>query len=59
VLVGSPMLYELAYGLDEDVRKLFRVKAELWLSTRFVEIAGLAAEASHWAAQDESELVRS
>ena len=100
VLVGSPLLYELAYGLDEDVRKLFRVKAEFdwrvawddaglagyasflssqvrsaglrhfdagavarviehggrlaesreWLSTRFVEIAGLAAEASHWAA---------
>ena len=93
--------------LDEDVRKLFRVKAEFdwrvpwdedgvrgyaaflssqvrsaglrhfdaaavarvvehgarlaesreWLSTRFVEIAGLAAEASHWAAQDGSELV--
>ena len=108
VLVGSPLLYELAYGLDEDVRKLFRVKAEFdwrvawddagvagyasflssqvrsaglrhfdpgavarviehggrlaesreWLSTRFVEIAGLAAEASHWAARDESELVR-
>ena len=94
--------------LDEDVRKLFRVKAEFdwrvpwdqagvqgyasflssqvrsaglhhfdgpavarvvehgarlaesreWLSTRFVEIAGLAAEASHWAARDGSELVR-
>ena len=29
-----------------------------WLSTRFVEIAGLAAEAGHWAAQDGSELVR-
>ena len=28
VLVGSPLLYELAYMLDEDVRKLFRVKAE-------------------------------
>ena len=28
VLVGSPPLYELAYALDEDVRKLFRVKAE-------------------------------
>jgi predicted ATP-dependent protease len=28
VLVGSPLLYELAYALDEDVRKLFRVKAE-------------------------------
>jgi predicted ATP-dependent protease len=108
VLVGSPLLYELAYMLDEDVRKLFRVKAEFdwripwdedgvrgyasflssqartaglrhfdaaavsrviehgarlaedreWLSTRFVEIAGLAAEASHWAARDGSELVR-
>jgi predicted ATP-dependent protease len=108
VLIGSPMLYELAYTLDEDVRKLFRVKAEFdWrvpldeagvrgyasflssqvrsaglrhfdagavarviehgarlaedrqrLSTRFVEIAGLAAEASHWASRDDSELVR-
>jgi lon-related putative ATP-dependent protease len=108
VLVGSPRLYELAYTLDEDVRKLFRVKAEFdwrvpwdevsvrgyasflssqvrsgglrhfdaaavarvvehgarlaessdWLSTRFVEVAGLAAEASHWAARDGSELVR-
>ena len=108
VLVGSPLLYELAYGLDEDVRKLFRVKAEFdwrvawddaglagyasflssqirreglphfdagavarviehggrlaesreWLSTRFVEIAGPAAEAGHWAAEDGSELVR-
>ena len=28
VLVGRPPLYELAYSLDEDVRKLFRVKAE-------------------------------
>ena len=108
VLVGSPLLYELAYALDEDVRKLFRVKAEFdwrvtwdetaaagyasflssqvgsagllhfdagavarviehggrlaesqdWLSTRFVEIAGLAAEASHWAARESSKLVR-
>jgi predicted ATP-dependent protease len=109
VLVGSPALYELAYRLDDDVRKLFRVKAEFdwrvawdeagargyatflssqvgraglrhfdaaavarviehggrlaesqeWLSTRFVEIAGLAAEASHWASADGSELVHS
>jgi lon-related putative ATP-dependent protease len=107
VLVGTPPLYELAYRLDEDVRKLFRVKAEFdwrlpfdeegvrgyasflsartrdaglrhfdagavarvvehgarlaesreWLTTRFVEIAGLAAEASHWAAKDGSGLV--
>ena len=107
VLVGSLSLYELAYTLDEDVRKLFRVKAEFdwrmpfdeegvqgyasflsaqvrdtglrhfdagavarviehgarlaesrdWLTTRFVEIAGLAAEASHWASKDGSELV--
>jgi lon-related putative ATP-dependent protease len=28
VLVGSPLLYEMAYRSDEDVRKLFRVKAE-------------------------------
>jgi lon-related putative ATP-dependent protease len=109
VLVGSPALYELAYRLDEDVRKLFRVKAEFdwrvawdeagargyasflssqvlegglrhfdtaavarviehggrlaesqeWLSTRFGEISGLAAEASHWASADGSKLVRS
>jgi predicted ATP-dependent protease len=108
VLIGSTGLYELAYTVDEDIRKLFRVKAEFdwrvpwnergvsgyasflssqartaglrqfdagavarvvehgarlaesreWLSTRFVEIAGLAAEASHWATRDESELVR-
>ena len=108
LLVGSPLLYELANALDEDVRKLFRVKAEFdwrvawdetsaagyasflssqtrsagllpfdagavariiehggrlaesrdWLSTQFVEIAGLAAEASHWAARESNELVR-
>jgi lon-related putative ATP-dependent protease len=107
VLVGSPLLYGLAYTLDEDVRKLFRVKAEFdwrlrwdgdgargyaaflsaqvrraglrhfdagavarviehgarlaedreWLSTQFVEIAGIAAEASHWASKDGSQLV--
>jgi predicted ATP-dependent protease len=107
VLVGSPPLYELAYALDEDLRRLFRVKAEFdwrvrwneaaehgyagflssqargeglrhyaadavariiehgarlaesreWLSTRFAEIAGLAAEAAHWAGRDGSELV--
>ena len=107
VLVGAPALYELAYTLDEDVRKLFRVKAEFdwrvpweqesvrgysrfmssqvrtaglrhfdaaavarvveqgariaegreWLSTRLVEIAGLAAEASQWAAREGSEIV--
>ena len=107
VLVGSPLLYGLAYMLDEDVRKLFRVKAEFdwrlrwdgdgargyaaflsaqarraglrhfeagavarviehgarlaedreWLSTRFVEIGGIAAEASHCASKDGSKLV--
>jgi predicted ATP-dependent protease len=107
VLVGSPQLYQLAYMLDEDLRKLFRVKAEFdwrvpwdehgergyagflssqvrnegllhfdadavarviehgarlaesreWLSTSFVEVAGLAAEASHFAARDDSALV--
>ena len=107
VLVGRPPLYELAHSLDEDVRKLFRVKAEFdwrvpwdddgvlgyagflssqvrtaglhhfdanavarivehgariaenreWLSTSFVEIAGLAAEASHWAGKDGATLV--
>ena len=107
VLVGSPALYELAYRLDEDVRKLFRVKAEFdwrtpwndesvrayadfvaseaqtdslrhfdagavaeviehgarlvdsrdWLSTTLVEIKGLVAEASHWAARDGAESV--
>ncbi|MHB1568839.1 MAG: AAA family ATPase, partial [Solirubrobacteraceae bacterium] len=108
VLIGSPLLYELAYMADEDVRKLFRVRAEFdsrmpwddehigeycaflgsqvrqhgllhfdagaaarvvehgarlaegqrWLSTRFVEVAGLATEASHWATQDGSPVVR-
>jgi predicted ATP-dependent protease len=107
VLVGRSALYELAYSLDEDVRKLFRVKADFdlripwdgdgegayagflsahvrdaglrhfdagavarvvehgarlaensgWLSTRFGEIAGLAAEASHWANVEGSEIV--
>ena len=107
VVVGSPPLYQLAYMVDEDVRKLFRVKVEFdwrvpwdddgvrgyaaflssqsrtnglrhfdagavarviehggrlaesreWLSTRFVEIAGLAAEASHQAERDGSERV--
>lgn len=107
VLIGSPALYDLAYRLDEDVRKLFRVKVEFdfrtrwdadgerayaaflstqstasglrhfdagavariveygarlaesceWLSTAFVEIAGLAAEANHWAARAHAELV--
>ena len=107
VMVGSARLYQLAYTLDEDVRKLFRVKAEFdwcvpWdhaaeqgyaafvsaqvrdsglrhfdaeavarliehgsrladdqdrLSTRFVEIGGLAAEAGHWAGLAGRELV--
>lgn len=107
VLVGSGALHELAYQLDEDFRKLFRVKAEFdwrlpwdapgaesyarflagharnddsrhydagavaaiieygarlaedrdFLSTSFVDIAGLAAEASHWAEQEDSGLV--
>lgn len=98
-LYGAPPLYELAWRLDDDVRKLFRVKVEFesritwtdehvaeyaaflsaeaeraglqpldaaavariveeggrlaghreWLSTRALEVAGLAAEASHWA----------
>ncbi len=108
VLVGATPLYELAYALDEEFRKLFRIKAEFdwrvpWdadaagsyaqflgaqarrdsgrhfdpgavavvieyggrlaadqrsLSTSFAEIAGLAAEAGEWAAQDGSDLVR-
>jgi predicted ATP-dependent protease len=107
VLVGTPPLYALAYQLDEDVRKLFRVKAEFdwrvpwdehgikgyarflssqvrleglldfdasavagviefgarlaedreFLSTRFVDVAGLANEASHWASSEGAELV--
>ncbi len=108
VLIGSPRIYALLYQLDEDVRKLFKVRAEFdvempWedgqadlyaafvarqvrdeglrhfdreavarvveqgarlsehqgrLSARFLEIAELAAEASHWAGRDGSELVR-
>ena len=106
-LVGSPQLYELAYAVDEDIRKLFRVKVEFdwrtrwdeagersyarfissqvrsaglrhfdasgvgavieygarraesweWLSTEFVEVAGVAAEASYLATCDGSEVV--
>ena len=100
-LYGAPPLYELAWRLDEDVRKLFRVKVDFeprirwteqgerdyaaflsaevtragllpfdagsvariieegartsghrdWLTTRALEVAGLAAEASHCAQQ--------
>ena len=107
VMVGSPQLHALLHGLDEDVRKLFKVRADFapdmrWedespgeyaafvarqvragglrhfdraavarvvehgarladdqgrLSTRFMEIADLVAEASHWAGRSESELV--
>ncbi len=107
VLIGSAELYSLLYGLDEDVRKLFKVRADFdvempWeeeqaaqyagfvarqvrdgdllhfdreavarvvehgarlrehqgrLSARFLEIAELVAEASHWAAADGAELV--
>jgi predicted ATP-dependent protease len=39
VLVGSPQLYEMAYMLDEDVRKLFRVKAEFDWRLRWDEDA--------------------
>ncbi len=109
VLVGPAPLYALLYLLDEDVRKLFKVRADFdvempWgdeqrdqyaafvarrvrdeglrhfesgavarvvehgarlsqhqrkLSARFIEIAELVAEASHWAAKVGSELVRS
>lgn len=108
VLVGPAPLYTLLYLLDEDIRKLFKVRAEFdvvmsWedeeplhyaafiadqvrreglrhfdrdavarvveqgarlsqhqdrLSIRFIEIAELVAEASHWAGRNGSELVR-
>jgi len=35
VLVGSPLVHELAYMLDEDLRKLFRVKAEFGWRVRW------------------------
>jgi lon-related putative ATP-dependent protease len=107
ILVGPPRLYALLYQLDEDVRKLFKVRADFevdmpWdddqageyaafiarqvsaegllhfdrggvarvvehgarvaehqgkLSTRFLEIADLVAEASQWARHSGSGLV--
>jgi predicted ATP-dependent protease len=106
-LYGASPLYELAWRLDEDVRKLFRVKVDFepriqwttegesdyaaflsaesaragllpfdaqavagiveegarisghrdWLSTRVLEIAGLAAEASHAAQSAHAQVV--
>ena len=108
VLIGRPEAYRVLYALDEDVRELFRVKAEFdtsmpWgpeqerdyarfvssrvadhglrrfdagavarvieqgarmanhqrkLSTRFTELSGLVAEASHWAGEAGVEVVR-
>jgi lon-related putative ATP-dependent protease len=108
ILVGPAQLYEMLFGLDEDFRKLFKVKADFdvempWadeplaeyarfisrqvradglrhfdaaavaraieygsraagdqhkLSTRFIQIADLVTEASHWAASEDSALVR-
>ena len=107
VLVGPARLHALLYMLDEDVRKLFKVKADFevqmpWeetqareyaafiahqvrgeglldfnrdavarvveqgsrvagdqgkLSTRFLEVGDLVAEASHWARQAGEEIV--
>ncbi|MGE5407685.1 MAG: Lon protease family protein [Syntrophothermus sp.] len=107
VLIGSAELYALLYGLDDDVRKLFKVRADFdiempWeeeqaeqyagfvarqvrdrdllhfdreavarvvehgarlrehqgrLSARFLEIAEVVAESSHWAAAADRPLV--
>jgi len=108
VLIGPPRLHTLLFLLDEDMRKLFKVKADFdvemargeeeparyaafiarqvaeddlphfdseavarvvehgsrvvehqaKLSVRFIDIADLVAEASHWAQRDGSDLVR-
>lgn len=53
VLVGNPALYELAYRLDEDVRKLFRVKVEFDWRMRWNR-AGERAYAAFLSAQARS-----
>ena len=107
ILVGSPRLYSILHLLDEDLRKLFKVRADFALdmaredssadgyaafiaarvaddgllhfdrgavarvvehgarlaqhqgklSTRFMEIADLVAESSHWARKAEADTV--
>lgn len=37
VLIGTPILYSLLYMLDEDVRKLFKVKVEFDVETAWAE----------------------
>ena len=54
VLVGSPPLYELAYVLDEDVRKLFRVRAEFDWRIAWDD-AGVAGYASFLSSQIRTE----
>ncbi|HEY7250046.1 MAG TPA: ATP-binding protein [Methylomirabilota bacterium] len=108
ILIGPAGLFELLHALDEDFRKLFKVKADFdveipWeedepnhyarfisrqvsddglmhfdrsgvarvvehgartagdqhkLSTRFMDVADLVVEASHWAAEAGSDVVR-
>ncbi len=48
VLIGTPLLYSLLYMLDEDVRKLFKVKVEFdvetdWSEERAAEYAAFIA----------------
>lgn len=107
VLIGNPFIYYLLYALDEDFRKLFKVKADFdtemsrseahvekyaqfiaacvkkanlkpfhksgvakiveygsrligdkeKLSTRFIEIADIASEASFWSSKNGNEFV--
>jgi lon-related putative ATP-dependent protease len=52
VLIGTPLLYSLLYTLDEDVRKLFKVKVEFdieteWTDERAAEYAGFIARRVH------------
>ncbi|HET8592682.1 MAG TPA: AAA family ATPase, partial [Solirubrobacterales bacterium] len=52
VLIGTPLLYSLLYMLDEDVRKLFKVKVEFdieteWTDERTAEYAGFIARRVH------------
>jgi predicted ATP-dependent protease len=49
VLVGTPDVHRLLYALDEDVRELFRVRADFdvevpWSDERVAEYAGFVAD---------------
>lgn len=49
VLIGSPLLHQLLYELDEDMRELFRIRADFdiempWDDARMGEYAAFVAE---------------